>query len=243
MSAASVGYQCPDCTKGGSQQVYTARDIPQFQPTVTIAIMAACVAVFVGQLVTQDVIADRGLLWGPSVADGELWRIVTSAFLHGSPMHLGFNLWALWVFGKPLEEAVGRLKFVLIYLAGLFGGSLAVLAFNFSTPTLGASGAVLGCAGALAALLWARGIKIWQTSLGFIFLLNLGLPLLPGTNISFWGHFGGMVAGAIAGWLLYMVPSQRRDLSPGLLIGAGVALCAVLGVATVIVGNSGGLIG
>lgn len=204
--------------------------------------MAACVAAYLGQRATQGALTDDGFLIGPAVANGEYWRIITSAFLHSGLMHIGFNLWALWVFGKPLEEAVGRLKFGLIYVAGLLGGAMAVVAFNYLTPTLGASGAVLGCAGALAALLWARGIKIWQTPLWIIFLFNLGLPLIPGTNISFWGHFGGMVGGFLAGWLLYLLPSQRRDLPSGVVISAGAALCVALAVGTVMIANSGGLV-
>lgn len=207
-----------------------------------MVIMGLCVFAFLAQRGTQGQLTVDGLLRGPSVANGEYWRIVTSAFLHGRFMHIGFNMWALWVFGKPLEETVGRLRFGLIYLAGLLGGALAVLAFNFTTPTLGASGAVLGCAGAFAAVLWARGIKIWETSLGFIFLLNLGLPLLPGVNISFWGHFGGMVAGFAAGWLLYLLPSRNRDLSNNLVVGAGAGLAVLLAIGTVVVSASGGLL-
>ena len=166
-----------------------------------------------------------GWLFGPAVEAGEWWRVITSAFLHGSFIHIGFNMYVLWAIGHPLLEGIGRVRFLLVYLAGLLGASFAVLAFDYTAPTLGASGAVLGLAGALAAVLWSRGINITQTSLGFVLLLNLGLPLLIG-GISFWGHFGGIFAGAAAGWVVGWLPKYGRSQAE--VAGALVALCALM---------------
>ncbi len=189
MTQASIGFHCPECVAGHSQTVYRAQDIMNRRPPLTTALIVANVVAFVAQIVSQDLVTEVGLLWGPAVQDGELWRIVTGGFLHSGLLHLGFNMYALWIFGPNLEKGLGSVRFGIIYAAGLLGGSLAVLAFGFTQATLGASGAVLGLAGGLSAVLWARGINIFKTSLSAILLINLALPILvPG--ISFWGHLG-----------------------------------------------------
>lgn len=240
MTPASIGHHCPDCLSQTSQQVYRPRDLGNQQSPVVMTLMAINVVAYVAQIVTGGEVTSTGLLYGPAVEAGEWWRIVTSAFLHGSLMHIGFNLYALWVFGRPLEEALGPVRFGLTYLAGLLGGSAAVLAFNFMSPTLGASGAVLGLAGALAAALWARGINITQTPLGFIFLINLGLPLLV-PRISFWGHFGGIAVGFVAGWLLTWLPS-RFGQSMAAAQAATAALCVAVAGGAVAIALAGGLV-
>ncbi len=221
MTPASIGFHCPECVAQHSQTVYRAQDVLDRRPPLTTALIAVNVVAFVAQIFSQDLITELGWLFGPRVQDGELWRIVTSGFLHSGLMHLGFNMYALWIFGPNLEKGLGSVKFGIIYLAGLLGGSMAVLAFNFGQPTLGASGAVLGLAGGLSAVLWARGINIFRTSLSAILLINLALPLIfPG--ISFWGHFGGIVAGFIAGAILTWLP-QRTGMgeTSSRLVGVG----------------------
>ncbi|MEM7272392.1 MAG: rhomboid family intramembrane serine protease [Actinomycetota bacterium] len=240
MRQASIGHHCTACASTGSQQVYTARNLPTNRSPIVIGLIAVNVVLFLAQAATADEVTIRGLLFGPSVADGEWWRIITSGFLHRGIFHLGLNMWGLWILGQPLEEGLGRLRFGLVYLAGLLGGSFAVLAFGFTQPTLGASGAVLGLAGALAAVLWSRGVSITQTSLGMILGLNLLIPvLIPG--ISFWGHLGGIVAGFGAGWLVSWLP-RRYGQSVQTALGATVALCGVLAVGTVMAATAGGLV-
>ena len=241
MTQASIGHHCPECLSQGQQQVYTARTLPRSDRNpLIIGLIVVNVLAYLAQVGTQEEVTVDGLLFGPSVADGEWWRVVTSGFLHGSLFHIGFNMYALWILGHPLIEGLGRLRFALIYLAGLFGGSAAVLAFDWASPTLGASGAVLGLGGALAAALWSRGVSLTQTSLGFVLAINLFLPLLVG-RISFWGHFGGILAGFAAGWLLTWLPIRfGRSLAEA--VAATVALCAVLAVAAVTVAGSGGLL-
>lgn len=242
MTQASIGHHCPECLAGSKQRVYTARNLPSSTGSpLLVALIAINVVVYLAQEGSNDRITLDGLLFGPAVADGEWWRIVTSAFLHANLLHIGFNMYALWLLGRPLLEGLGKLRFVLLYVAGLFGGSLAVLAFNWSAPTLGASGAVLGLGGALVAALWARGIGLHQTSLVPILGLNLLLPVLVG-GISFWGHFGGIAGGFAAGWLLTWLPIRYRR-SQSEAIGATGALCAVLAVASLLVADAGGLAG
>lgn len=231
MTQASVGFHCPECARIGAQKVVRARDVSSGSQTpVTKTLMAMNVLAFLvqGQVVGDPpaTIQRWGLLFGPLVEEGEWWRIVTSGFLHSGLLHIAFNMYALWIFGQVLERAIGSTRFAFAYAAGLFGGAAAVLLFNFDTPTLGASGAVLGLAGALAAVLWSRGIAITQTSLGGIFVINLGLPLLV-PSISFWGHFGGIAAGFAAGWLLSWLP-DRYNQSMTSTLTATAGLCVVL---------------
>lgn len=246
MTPASVGFHCPDCAKTGAQQVYTARDL-EVVPRFVYTLMGLSIATFVAQAVssggggfTSGEVVDQGILFGPFVRAGEYWRLVTSGFLHSSLFHIGLNMYALYLFGPAVERAVGSLRMVLIYLGGLLGGSAAVMLFNFGAATLGASGAVLGLAGGLAAVLWSRGIAITQTSLGTLFLLNLALPLLV-PRISFWGHFGGIAGGFIVGWLVSFLPTKFRQpdgVANALAVGAIVGL-AVVGVVAAEMGGVG----
>ncbi len=233
MSQASVGFHCPECASTGAQQVVRARDIRSTnQVPITVGLIVVNVITYLLQgsgVVVGDparTVTGWGRLFGPDVADGEVWRIVTAAFLHGSLIHIGFNMYLLWALGQQLERALGTARYLLIYAAGLFGGSLAVLAFNFDTPTLGASGAVLGLAGALGAVLWARGVPLNRSPVFGLVILNLALPLLL-TGISFWGHLGGIMGGFVAGWLLTWLP-ERFGQSMTTALGATAGWCAAL---------------
>lgn len=240
MRSASVGFHCPECTKSGAQKTVK---IAEFAPQVTYALMAISILMFFAQQAIDGGLGGQlfrdYVLFGPDVQNGEVWRIVTGGFLHGSLLHLGFNMYALYIFGPSLERAIGPLQMLLIYAGGLLGGSAAVLAFNFASPTLGASGAVLGLAGGLAAVLWSRGVNITQTSLGAIFLINLALPLLIG-GISFWGHFGGILGGALVGAAVGFLPAKVGQKAPAVIAGAATAVVA-LGAAAVGIGFAGGL--
>lgn len=226
MTQASIGHHCPTCLGEHKQEVYTPRNMPGGGITLLHILIGVNVAAYMAQIASPNDL-NIGWLWGPGIhINNEWWRVVTSAFLHGSLIHIGFNMYVLWMLGNPLLEGLGKLRFALMYAAGLLGGSFAVLAFDFTAPTLGASGAVLGLGGALAAALWARGISITQTSLGFLLAMNLALPLLIG-GISFWGHFGGVAAGFAAGWLVTWLP-QRHGQSQTVALGATVGLLLAL---------------
>ena len=219
--------------------MHTAGSLLNQRPPVTTALIVANVIAFVFQLGTDGALTRWGYLLGPAIEFGEWWRVVTGGFLHAGLLHIGFNMYALWLFGPTLEKGVGALRFALIYLSGLFGGSLAVLLFNFNQPTLGASGAVLGLAGGLAAVLMTRGVNIFQTSLGAIFLINLGLPILvPG--ISFWGHLGGIAGGFLAGLAVAWLPERVGTSLQAATAAAGALTVALFG-ASLVVGQ--GLLG
>jgi membrane associated rhomboid family serine protease len=141
--------------------------------------------------------------------DGEWWRLFTTGFLHFGPLHLAFNMWALWVMGRDLELAMGRARFLAIYLVSLLGGSTA--AFLLSDPrsdTAGASGAVFGLMGGLVVVL----LRLRQSPRPVLTLIavNIAISLLPG--ISLYGHMGGMLTGAAVTAVLVFAPRERQSM-------------------------------
>ena len=155
---------------------------------------------------------DHGALLGVAVSSGgQGWRIVSSAFLHGSVIHIGVNMYALYIVGSDVERLMGPVRYVALYAIAMVGSGLAVVFFDPAVVTLGASGAIFGLFGALVGIglsLLPRGMTIVTQSLPVI-VLNLAIGFaVPG--ISNTAHIGGLVAGFVAGWLLYQIPSQRR---------------------------------
>lgn len=197
---------------------------------ITLALMAANISLFAAQFATQDALTNFGLLYGPFVQEGQYWRIISSAFLHGSILHIAFNMYLLYMLGPQLEQALGSIRFSLMYFGSLIGGTLAVLTFGFMQPTLGASGAVLGLAGAMFITLWGRGVSPTKSPVFGLVVLNLGLPLLiPG--ISFWGHFGGVVAGGAMAYIMVWLPEHSRTRTGRKNITQGSALVLVMTIA------------
>ncbi len=243
MRSASVGHHCPECVKAGSQRVFRPGDLAR-RPKVTVGLIAVLVLIFFVQAADAGGVGRAGLsdywLFGPYVADNRWWVVITGGFLHANLQHIAFNGFSLWIFGRYLEEGLGWRQMLLVYAGGLAGGSAAVLAFDWAQPTLGASGAVLGLAGGMAAILNSRGIGLNQTSLGGIFLINLGLPLLIG-GISFWGHAGGIVGGALVGAVIGYAP-QRLGWNKATTEGAAVAVIVGLLAGAIALGRAGGLV-
>jgi len=157
------------------------------------------------------------------VAHGQWWRIVTSGFMHEDLLHIGFNMYVLYILGQMLEPALGRVKFGTIYAVSLLCGSFGALLVSPHTPTVGASGAIFGLMGAAAVEMRARQIPVMQSGVGGLILLNLVISFaLPG--ISWGGHIGGLIGGAIA-MLVFQLGARYR--SRALAFGG----CAVIGVA------------
>jgi membrane associated rhomboid family serine protease len=147
------------------------------------------------------------VLWGPMVATGEWWRLLTTGFLHATPFHLGANMLSLFFIGRALEPALGSLTTGLIYFVSLAAGSLGVMILAPDEGAIGASGAIFGLAGALLVIGQSRGIRMLQSGFGMIILLNLVFTFtIPGISIG--GHIGGIVGGAAMGKLI--VELQRR---------------------------------
>ena len=174
-------------------------------------------------------------LWGPLVADGEWYRIVTSGFLHDGIFHLGFNCFALWIMGKSLEQFLGRPRFVALYFVSLLGGSSGVLLLEPNAVAVGASGGIFGLFGAMAIVQRSAGMSIWASGLGPILALNLFITLAV-PRISVGGHIGGLIAGGVVG-VIY-VSMQRRKSPSSAATGAAVALGALLALLSLLLASN-----
>ncbi len=137
----------------------------------------------------------------PFIQRGEYYRLISSGFLHFGLFHIGMNMLLLFQLGQLLEPALGRVRFGLLYFASLLGGSVGALMLEPFGLTGGASGAVFGLLAAAAIGLHRRGVNIFKTGIGTILVLNLLITFtVPGISVG--GHLGGVVAGAICGWVM-----------------------------------------
>jgi membrane associated rhomboid family serine protease len=138
---------------------------------------------------------NRWLLFGPAVANGDWWRLITSAFLHASILHIAFNMYFLWFVGSAVEQALGRGRFLLIYFVSALAGSAGALVWTPARPTVGASGALFGILGAAFVLERQRNLVLGGSALALI-VINLILSLTL-SNISIGGHIGGLIGGVL----------------------------------------------
>jgi membrane associated rhomboid family serine protease len=138
---------------------------------------------------------EKWILYGPSVANGDWWRLITGAFLHASLIHIAFNMYFLWFVGTAVESVLGRGRFVLVYLVSGLAGSAGALVINPNTPTVGASGAIFGILGAALVLERQRNYVLGGQAMGLI-VINLILSFVI-SNISVGGHIGGLIGGVL----------------------------------------------
>jgi membrane associated rhomboid family serine protease len=219
MHQASVGFHCPDCAKQGKQKVVRGKAAFGRNPSatpLTFVLIAINIVVFVYE-VSQGtsrgeyvVNIDYGLNADFISQNGEWYRIITAGFLHASLIHLGLNMWALYVLGPLVERSLGRLRFGIVYGAALIAGSAGALIIDPHALTVGASGAIYGLLGALVILFRNRGISVWQSGLGITILINAVITVaIPG--ISWGGHLGGFVGGLLVTLVLVEGPKYVRN--------------------------------
>lgn len=216
---ATVGSHCLDCAKAARPDVRTrARYWNARQPAfVTMVIIALNLAVFAWTTVSDpqslagrftQVHADLALNEQYLRWSGEWYRLVTSGFLHYGLIHLGLNMYLLYMLGQMLEPSLGRVRFALVYTASLLGGSAGVLLLQPQAFTAGASGAVFGLMALAFVGYWLHGANPMSTSIGSLFLLNIFLTFMLRDRISVGGHLGGAVAGALCA-LVVMAPNWK----------------------------------
>ena len=245
MRPASVGFQCPECIRGGNASVRMPRTVlggtvRRRDGVVTYTLIGLCVAAFVAQYVFPTLLFRFGLVGvarfdasvgtgggvSSGVAGGEWWRLVTSGFLHVGLLHLGVNMFSLWVLGRPLEAALGRARFLALFLAGLVGaGAVAYLLTPPLQPVVGASGAIFALLGAM--LLLARRMGIDPRSLVGILVVNIAISVFGAAYISWQAHLGGLVAGVLIGAGL-VLSARRRQPVIGWVGPAVVVIASVL---------------
>jgi membrane associated rhomboid family serine protease len=247
MRPASVGFQCPECVAAGSRTVREARTafggrVADDPRRVTLVLIGLNVVVFVLGLATGEAeLRERfGNIPGPAllpgqgplagVAVGEYYRLVTAAFLHAGLLHLALNMVALFVLGPPLEAALGRVRFLALYLLSALGGSVA--AYLLAPPNtlgVGASGAIFGLFGAYAVVVRRLGGDIGP----ILGLLAVNLVITFAVPFIDWrAHLGGLATGAVlAAAFAYAPRGAQRTVVQAVACGAAAALLVALVVA------------
>lgn len=186
-------------------------------PPVCAAILGGSVLLYVLDAILRQGSAFAGglgpvfqwtALYGPLVQEGQYWRVLTCALSHGPPLHILFNMMVVYSLGMPLERSIGSGRFLLVSLVTALGASAFSLLFDFGVPTLGASGMILGWAGAMVVTSTResrRGLVTWLVQVAVI-------SLLPGVSWS--GHLGGFLFGLPMGLALRMGPRVFARAAP-----------------------------
>lgn len=228
---AAVGVQCVSCVAAAQKQVRQGRTVfggslAMGRPLVSLSIMAICAAVFVGQKVMPGLTGD--IAFAPFAGRSEPWRFLTAAFAHSPSMllHIGFNMYALWIMGQYLEPLLGRARFLALYLISALGGSVGYLVLAapltleqitagrhgaWITPTVGASGAVFGLFGAYLVL----NRRLGRSSAGMVVMIAINGVLgfvVPG--IAWQAHLGGLLVGIAAAAVIAYTGHRRDPLAP-----------------------------
>ena len=240
MIPAAVGFQCPECVSEGNKGVRQARtafggSVAGDPGVVSKVLIAINVVAFVLQQTVAGFTSrfyDIGLFPYPEVtdsigvADGEVYRLLTSAFLHGGLVHLLLNMYAIYLFGPHIEAALGRARFIALYLLSALGGSAVSYAFSApDQPSLGASGAVFGLLGAFIVI----NRRLGRDTSGVLVLLAINFAygfLVP--RIDWRAHLGGLVVGALVALAMAYAPRERRTLLQA--GGTVLVLVAVVGL-------------
>ncbi len=200
-------------------------DYQEKVPPCTIVLAALNVVVYVLLTLggdTEDALymLEKGAVYLPSIAAGEYYRILTSMFMHFGFMHLANNIFMLLILGRYAEKAIGKIKFVLIYLIGGITGNLLSLAVEWGngdySVSAGASGAVFAI---LGALIWmaikGRGYISGLTSQGLLFMAFISLYNgLANGGINNYAHLGGIAGGFLAALFLYRKKDTREGSMP-----------------------------
>jgi membrane associated rhomboid family serine protease len=253
MRDASVGFHCPDCVKEGARStrqgraVYGGKRVRDAART-SMVLIGLNALVWLGVLATGDSgggslvdklallpqtttfrFQDGSVQLIEGVSGGAYWQLVTSMFLHEQVLHIGFNMLALWFLGPQLEMVLGRARFLALYLVSGLTGAAAVMWFSGAhTQTLGASGAIFGLMGALVVVAMKVGADFRQILMWIG--LNLVFTFYAGANISWQGHVGGLLGGAVLAGVIVYAPKQNREA----LQWAGVTLVALVTLAAIV---------
>jgi membrane associated rhomboid family serine protease len=241
MTFSPVGIRCPDHSgqlQGARRVVQNVQRGSTRRPgIVTTVLISINVGIYLLQLaggasISADSgwIFENGALYGPLVADGDWYRLLSAAFLHYGPIHLGMNMLALWWIGRPLEEALGPVKYLLLYLVSGLAGSAGALIANPTAVTVGASGAIFGILGAAIVLERQQTLVLGGGAMGLL-VVNLAFTfVVPGISIG--GHLGGLAGGALAALVLSRFGQRSAVYSRfDLLSAAGLAAVGIASIA------------
>ena len=158
-----------------------------------------------------DLVPQSDGVWHAGVAEGAWWQLITSAFTHEAIWHVVMNMLALFVLGPALEGIIGRARFLAVYLVGGLAGSVMVLWLaSPGSSTLGASGAIFGLLGAL--LIVARKARLNTQGIMQNLVMGLVITVVGWRYISWQGHLGGLLGGALAAVIIAYAPKANRTV-------------------------------
>ncbi len=242
MTHAAVGIRCPECAGKRTAAQRAGFTLPR-APVVTYALIAANIALFVltnkvGASsgigfggATLNSLGDRLVLFGPAVANGQDYRLLSAAFIHFGILHIAVNMYALYLLGGVFERYAGHVRFAAVYFTAALTGSFGALILSPNAATAGASGAIFGVMGALFVLERQRGMALLQSPIGGLILINLIITFgIPGISVG--GHIGGLIGGALAGFALSGYGRGHMAYGRlGVLSVIGIAAIAIVSVA------------
>lgn len=220
MVAAPVGFQCRECVAQAAQTspVYTPSTLNRpaaslsGRPIVTYVLIGINVVAFLITLLGNGInanAADYAMRPLFIALDNEWYRFITATFLHWNLLHIAFNMLVLFMIGPPLERVLGRTRFVVLYLLAAIGGSVASYCFSpVTTASVGASGAIFGLMAAL--IVAGRSLRYDVTQVVVLLVINLVIGFLPGGNIDWRAHLGGVVVGAAVAAVFAYAPKQFK---------------------------------
>jgi membrane associated rhomboid family serine protease len=237
MTVTPVGMRCPECARERTKVTRITPGVHLGRAPATYILIAINVIAFIAEVGSGaplgtsfaaggSVYRDFSL-FGPAVANGEWYRLLTAGFLHAGLLHILFNMVALYFLGSLLEPGIGTPRFLAVYFASLLAGSFGALLITPDTHTVGASGAVFGLMSAAFIVARHRGVEQLAGQIGFYIIINIFFTIGV-SGISIGGHFGGLIAGALCGFLI--VFAERRARRPVELEVLGMTALAVLSV-------------
>ena len=244
---AAVGQQCVECVRGEGRTSRQARNIfggrPSRNAVVTWTLMGLNVLLYLIELARPSIAQDWALLGYGSptglppfqgVAAGQWYRLISSAFLPGTGslgiLDIAFNMWALYVVGPGLEQMLGRVRYLTVYLLSAVGGS--VLFYYLAPqdqPALGASGAIFGLFGAWFVV--SRRLRLDSRGIVLLIAINLVLSFVYGSTIAWQDHVGGLITGTVVTAAFVYAPRKNQA---AVQVAATVAVAFLLAVAVVI---------
>lgn len=170
-------------------------------PYITYLLMAIIVLLYLVPILLgkYNYIINAFCVHGPSIRAGQYYRLITGIFLHGSVMHVGFNIYALYVIGSQIENYYGRIKYLIIYLFSGLMGALFSMIFGGNVASIGASGAIFGLMGALLYFGYHYRVylgNVLKTQLIPLIIFNLVLGFIL-TGVDNFAHIGGLIGGVL----------------------------------------------
>jgi membrane associated rhomboid family serine protease len=236
---ASVGQQCVECVREASRgngAARTARTVlggrPSSTAIVTWTILGINVLLYLVELGYSN-LANDWAMWGYGVAQGQWYRLITAAFLPGTGtmglLDIAFNMWALYVVGPPLEQLLGKARYIALYVLSAIGGN--ILFYYLVSPdqaAIGASGAIFGLFAALFVV--ARRLRLNMGGIATVIVVNLVFSFVI-AQIAWQAHVGGLIVGAALAAAYAYAPRRGQAV---IQVGATVAMIVILAVATII---------